>query len=274
MCDVEEDPFVFMQDNNKVYGFTMALHEFERTIPTLWKTTMGKHCHFWGLLQLSTFQTSSRQTAGISLEIMRWGFYLMMTEIHITFVTVSTLDSCRLVLILSCQSGAILRLRIWISGAQRHTLNTLTISNPQAGSTMRCVYHSTTVVCLTSSSAMGIFSSTFISGSTFRSERPDTLLWGNWLPTSSIPTLPSGRTPYKRKMLVQWKWQLWLSRVRIILNSLLSRSKAESMLMESKLVGRVKSNLTGSSQKAVKVRRRFASITTDLFASYSSARRM
>ena len=46
MCDVEEDPFVFLQENNKVYGFTISMYEFERTIPTLWKTTMGKHCHF------------------------------------------------------------------------------------------------------------------------------------------------------------------------------------------------------------------------------------
>jgi alpha 1,2-mannosyltransferase len=38
-CDVDYDPFVFMQMNNKTYGFTMALHEYIATIPTLWETT-------------------------------------------------------------------------------------------------------------------------------------------------------------------------------------------------------------------------------------------
>jgi len=38
-CDVEYDPFLFMQDNNKVYGFTITIHEYEATIPTLWQTT-------------------------------------------------------------------------------------------------------------------------------------------------------------------------------------------------------------------------------------------
>ncbi|PWN99954.1 putative KRE2-alpha-1,2-mannosyltransferase [Tilletiopsis washingtonensis] len=38
-CDIDYDPFVFMQMNNKTYGFTMALHEYLETIPTLWQTT-------------------------------------------------------------------------------------------------------------------------------------------------------------------------------------------------------------------------------------------
>jgi len=35
-CDVNFDPFLYMQDRNKVYGFTITMYEFERTIPTLW----------------------------------------------------------------------------------------------------------------------------------------------------------------------------------------------------------------------------------------------
>ncbi|KAF8228856.1 glycosyltransferase family 15 protein [Tricholoma matsutake] len=35
-CDLDYDPFLFMQDNNKVYGFTISLYEFIETIPTLW----------------------------------------------------------------------------------------------------------------------------------------------------------------------------------------------------------------------------------------------
>ena len=37
-CDVTEDPFRFMEDNDKTYGFVLSLYEYENTIPTLWKT--------------------------------------------------------------------------------------------------------------------------------------------------------------------------------------------------------------------------------------------
>ncbi|WVO13927.1 hypothetical protein L204_101552 [Cryptococcus depauperatus] len=35
-CDLAYDPFLFMQDQNKVYGFTISLYEYIETIPTLW----------------------------------------------------------------------------------------------------------------------------------------------------------------------------------------------------------------------------------------------
>ncbi|CAK9437811.1 uncharacterized protein LODBEIA_P21890 [Lodderomyces beijingensis] len=38
-CDLDYDLFKFMADNNKVYGFTISIHEFQKTIPTLWQTT-------------------------------------------------------------------------------------------------------------------------------------------------------------------------------------------------------------------------------------------
>jgi len=37
-CDLDYDPFLIMQDQNKVYGFTVSLYEYEATIPTLWNT--------------------------------------------------------------------------------------------------------------------------------------------------------------------------------------------------------------------------------------------
>ncbi|KZP18793.1 glycosyltransferase family 15 protein [Athelia psychrophila] len=37
-CDLEYDPFLFMQDNDKVYSWTISLYEWEPTIPTLWTT--------------------------------------------------------------------------------------------------------------------------------------------------------------------------------------------------------------------------------------------
>ncbi|KAK0210771.1 glycosyltransferase family 15 protein [Desarmillaria ectypa] len=35
-CDLDYDPFLIMQDQHKIYGFTVSLYEYERTIPTLW----------------------------------------------------------------------------------------------------------------------------------------------------------------------------------------------------------------------------------------------
>ncbi|KAF8628415.1 hypothetical protein AX15_003937 [Amanita polypyramis BW_CC] len=37
-CDLDYDPFLYMQDHNKVYGFTISLYEYIETIPTLWDT--------------------------------------------------------------------------------------------------------------------------------------------------------------------------------------------------------------------------------------------
>ncbi|KAL1917661.1 uncharacterized protein VTP21DRAFT_4054 [Calcarisporiella thermophila] len=38
-CPVDYDPFLFMQDNGKKYGFVITLHEVVETVPTLWETT-------------------------------------------------------------------------------------------------------------------------------------------------------------------------------------------------------------------------------------------
>ncbi|KAH8833878.1 glycosyltransferase family 15 protein [Flagelloscypha sp. PMI_526] len=38
-CDITYDPFRFMQDHKKVYGFTIALPEYIETVPTLWDST-------------------------------------------------------------------------------------------------------------------------------------------------------------------------------------------------------------------------------------------
>ncbi|KAL1924033.1 uncharacterized protein VTP21DRAFT_7068 [Calcarisporiella thermophila] len=39
-CDLDYDPFLFMQDNDLKYGFTISLYEFVTTIETLWPTTL------------------------------------------------------------------------------------------------------------------------------------------------------------------------------------------------------------------------------------------
>ncbi|KAI8988039.1 nucleotide-diphospho-sugar transferase [Mycotypha africana] len=38
-CDVDYDPFRLMRERDLKYGFTISLHEYETTIPTLWQTT-------------------------------------------------------------------------------------------------------------------------------------------------------------------------------------------------------------------------------------------
>ena len=35
-CDIDYDVFEFMELNDYKYGFTMSLHEYRDTIPTLW----------------------------------------------------------------------------------------------------------------------------------------------------------------------------------------------------------------------------------------------
>ncbi|PVV02484.1 hypothetical protein BB560_001929 [Smittium megazygosporum] len=38
-CDIDYDPFEFMHDNNKIYGWNLAPTELKETIPTLWDVT-------------------------------------------------------------------------------------------------------------------------------------------------------------------------------------------------------------------------------------------
>lgn len=37
-CDMDYDPFIMMQEQKKVYGFTISLFEWQQTIPSLWNT--------------------------------------------------------------------------------------------------------------------------------------------------------------------------------------------------------------------------------------------
>lgn len=36
------DPFLLMQDQGKLYGFTLSLYEYQATIPTLWDHVKGE----------------------------------------------------------------------------------------------------------------------------------------------------------------------------------------------------------------------------------------
>lgn len=39
-CTLDIDPFIFMKENNKKYGYVIAITEYMSTIPTLWKTVL------------------------------------------------------------------------------------------------------------------------------------------------------------------------------------------------------------------------------------------
>ncbi|SCV70130.1 BQ2448_1524 [Microbotryum intermedium] len=41
-CDLAYDPFVFMRDNDKKYGWAISIYEYAETIPSLWSVTQGE----------------------------------------------------------------------------------------------------------------------------------------------------------------------------------------------------------------------------------------
>ncbi|ORX70760.1 putative mannosyltransferase [Linderina pennispora] len=80
-CEIDYDPFLFMEKNNKKYGFTISIKEVVETIPTLWKTTMDymnkrkdlipesnlmefvtdedggyNRCHFWSNFEIASLE--------------------------------------------------------------------------------------------------------------------------------------------------------------------------------------------------------------------------
>lgn len=47
--EIDFDPFRYLRENNKMYGFTISLYEYQETIPTLWDTVskfMEEHPEF------------------------------------------------------------------------------------------------------------------------------------------------------------------------------------------------------------------------------------
>ncbi|KAJ7500054.1 glycosyltransferase family 15 protein [Mycena latifolia] len=79
-CDILTDPFLYMEENNKLYGFTLAVYEIPETIRSLWthvKEFMARHpehiaadnalsfisddggrtynrCHFWSNFEIAS----------------------------------------------------------------------------------------------------------------------------------------------------------------------------------------------------------------------------
>ncbi|KAJ6473408.1 alpha-1,2-mannosyltransferase [Mycena vitilis] len=103
-CDINQDPFRFMEDNDKVYGFTLAVYEIPATVPSLWghvKDFMAKYpeyirkednalrfisnngghtynrCHFWSNFEIASleFWRSPAYTAFFEHLDATGGFY-------------------------------------------------------------------------------------------------------------------------------------------------------------------------------------------------------
>ncbi|KAG5719171.1 putative mannosyltransferase MNT2 [Termitomyces sp. T112] len=102
-CDLSFDPFLFMEDHNKTYGWTITMYEFEKTIPTLWghvKEFMRLHpeyvakdnamgfmsldggdsfnlCHFWSNFEIADmdFWRGEAYTAFFNYLDSQGGFY-------------------------------------------------------------------------------------------------------------------------------------------------------------------------------------------------------
>ncbi|WVQ74575.1 hypothetical protein IAR50_004176 [Cryptococcus sp. DSM 104548] len=102
-CDITYDPFLLMQDENKVYGFTISLFEYIGTIPTLWdavKEFVADHpdyladgnamdfvsddggesynkCHFWSNFEIAdlNFWRSPAYTEFFDFLDSKGGFY-------------------------------------------------------------------------------------------------------------------------------------------------------------------------------------------------------
>jgi len=102
-CDVKYDPFLYMEDNNKVYGFVITMYEYIKTIPTLWEHTkdfINLHpeyvakdnsmnyisensgasynlCHFWSNFEIASldFWRSKEYTEYFDYLDTKGGFY-------------------------------------------------------------------------------------------------------------------------------------------------------------------------------------------------------
>ncbi|EJF61893.1 glycosyltransferase family 15 protein [Dichomitus squalens] len=102
-CDISFDPFLYMEDHNKTYAFTITMYEFGATIPTLWDATkefvdahpqyvardnaMGymsddggnsyNNCHFWSNFEIASmdFWRSEAYTKYFEHLDAKGGFY-------------------------------------------------------------------------------------------------------------------------------------------------------------------------------------------------------
>ncbi|THH05742.1 hypothetical protein EW146_g9819 [Bondarzewia mesenterica] len=82
-CEMDIDPFEYLQTHNKTYGFTISMKEFEETIPTLWAATKGISYS----LPLPLLRRGIG-TGNTSPPIMRWPSYRRITAKAIIYAIV------------------------------------------------------------------------------------------------------------------------------------------------------------------------------------------
>ncbi|KAI5996650.1 family 15 glycosyltransferase [Pisolithus albus] len=108
-CNIPSDPFLYMQDHNKTYGFTITMYEFESTIRSLWQTVReymslhpeqvhpdnamgfisednGAHynlCHFWSNFEIADMDFWRSETYMMFFEFLdsTGGFYYEATSV-------------------------------------------------------------------------------------------------------------------------------------------------------------------------------------------------
>lgn len=71
-CDQRYDPFTFMRENSKVYGFVVTIREYPETIPTLWKTAkefFDKHPEYIAADNALDFATSTDKLSSDEADI-------------------------------------------------------------------------------------------------------------------------------------------------------------------------------------------------------------
>ncbi|THH15415.1 hypothetical protein EW146_g5054 [Bondarzewia mesenterica] len=80
-CEMDFDPFEYLQTHNKTYGFTISMKEFEETIPTLWAAAKG-------ISYPLPLLRRGIGTGNTSPPIMRWPSYRRITAKAIIYAIV------------------------------------------------------------------------------------------------------------------------------------------------------------------------------------------
>ncbi|SCV69492.1 BQ2448_2512 [Microbotryum intermedium] len=74
-CDLDFDPFRFMKENKKKYGFVLSLYEYPDTIATLWETTKAFLIKYPQHLAQPNFVPFISYDSGLNYNQCEWPFF-------------------------------------------------------------------------------------------------------------------------------------------------------------------------------------------------------
>ncbi|KAF7313799.1 Glycosyltransferase family 15 protein [Mycena chlorophos] len=120
-CDMPYDPFYYMMENDKIYGFTISFYEWEPTIPTLWSAVKEFVRKYPQYVADDNAMSYLSDDGGETYNLCHCECFLL----H--------LGSCRLNPALS---GQISKSRTWISGEAKHTKHSSSSWKPRVAFTM------------------------------------------------------------------------------------------------------------------------------------------